>query len=111
MNEEQMNPENGGGEEPQGGNPISKALNGANDMLTQLATAVNGSEGMFPPEATEKLNEAVMSYQEFMSMAMGGAPQGGKPGAMGNTPADVQGRAGAVPAGMPMGKGIKPVPA
>lgn len=107
MNNEQAPAPQG---EPEGSNPISQALNGANDMLVQLSTAVEASEGMFPPEAVEKLQNAVMEYQSFMQMAVGGegAP---KSGAMGNTPADVQGKAGAVPAGMPMGKGIKPVPA
>lgn len=97
-----------GGQAPEGSNPITQALMGANDMLTQLATAVEASKGMFPPEAVKSLQTAVSEYQNFMGMAVGGDMKGG---AMGNTPSDVQGRAGAVPADMPMGKGIKPVPA
>jgi hypothetical protein len=95
-----------GGEEQ---NPITQALVGGNEMLSTLATAVEGSEGVFAPEAVEHLMNAVSEYQAFMGMAMG--QEGPQAGAMGNTPADIQGRKGAVPADMPMGKGIKPVPA
>jgi hypothetical protein len=88
---------------------MSQALNGANEMLTTLTAAVEGSPGAFPEEAVKHLQNSVMEYQAFMGMAMG--QEGPQAGAMGNTPADVQGRKGAVPADMPMGKGIKPVPA
>lgn len=101
-------PAPGGEAAPQGDNPITQALTGANEMLTNMVAAIEGSPGLFPEEAVEHLKNSATEYQTFMGMAMG---QAGPEGAMGNTPADVQGKRGAVPADMPMGKGIKPVPA
>lgn len=69
--------------------------------LTQIRDSM--SQGNFPPEAIQALDNAAMEYEKFMSI-MGG----GKSPAPGNQQAEMMGAQGAVPAGQPVGKDVIP---
>lgn len=89
------------------------ALGELQKALFQVNSAMEGTSAV-PKEGLMHLKNAYTEYQAFMSIASKalGVPapdMGGQ--SMGNQPAETQGMSGAVPAGMPSGKGIRAVPA
>jgi hypothetical protein len=97
---------------PEQGADPAEAPMALQEALT-LFTSGMAESGSVPPEAMKELETAVSSYNKFLSMygqAIGvDMPDVGQ--AKGQVGSEMTaGSKGAVPAGMPAGKGIKPVP-
>ena len=105
-------PNNAPEEKPEG-HPM-EAMTMLQEALFNVNQAVAGGDSPVPPEAQKHLQAALGEYNSFMQItgeALGLPMAKVSEGSMGPQGVEVQGSRGAVPADMPMGKGMKPVPA
>lgn len=110
---EKMMPGPNAPDEKPEGSPTD-ALSMVQEALFNVSQAVSGGNSPIPPEAQKHLQAALGEYNAFMQIAgeaMGLPMAKVGQGTMGPQGVEVAGSRNSVPADMPMGKGVKPVPA
>lgn len=112
-----MQPPEGSPQEEQGESPAAEGqeggdknpLMGLQQALTQVGSALIQDQKV-PPEAKSHLKMSISEYNQFLTIMQKSMGMEG-PGApsMGNQSSEAAGNPGAVPAGQPMGKNVRPM--